>query len=165
MGSPVVREHGIHYTDLDPEWVRKCRPWIEDPEFPVEAFAQEVRFEGPQDWMERRADVHAAARDLARKDANERWARLAAEPGTVPVERVVRDLDYSDWRDPTPADVEADSQRGRSRLDWGVRHRGEVAHYGPLDAAHRAVHNDEHGLGLAVRDVTPSPWAPVGGES
>ncbi|MEX5635760.1 hypothetical protein [Parafrankia sp. FMc2] len=154
MSFPITREHGLRYTDLSPEWVREHRPWIEDPESPVEVFAEEI--EGGEHWGSRAAEEHWG--EIA--------ARAAADPGLAPGERVVRDLDYGDWREPTPGDVEA-ARRGKGlrRLDWGVRHRGEVAHYGYHDAARRAVHNDEHGRTLAVRDVTPSLWARVGGEA
>lgn len=154
MSFPVTRQHGIHYTSLSPEWVREHRPWIEDPAYPVEVFADEV--EGGEAWGPGAAEA--------------RWKKLAAEAegdeGIAPGERVVRDIDYADWREPTSSDVETARQgKGHRRLDWGVHHGGEVAHYGYHDVARRAVHNDEHGRTLAVRDVTPSPWMRVGGAS
>ncbi|KPM55644.1 hypothetical protein ACG83_10150 [Frankia sp. R43] len=149
MSRPVTREHGIHYTNLDPDQVREGRPWIEDPEYPVEIFAEEVT--GGETWGPQHAE--------------DRWAELANPTSTAPYERVVRDIDYGNWREPTDADVDAVRRgKGHRRLDWGVRDGdGDHYHYGSHDAARRAVHDNYYGWELAVRDMTPSPWARVGG--
>lgn len=150
MSFPVTRQHGIHYTDLDPAWVREHRPEIEDHAFPVEIFADEV--EGGEAW--------------GPGDAETRWAKVAADTDSVPFERVVRDIGYDDWRQPAFEDVEAERRgKGHLRLDWGVRDSDQVEHYGSHDAASRALHNNTYGWELAVRDVTPSPWSRVGGAS
>lgn len=145
MSFPVTRVHGWHFPDLDPEWVREHRPWIEDPRFPVEIVAEEWEGDGGQG-----AEV-----------ADFRWSvATAGYPGAI---RVVRDIDYGDWRQPTPDDVDAARRgKGHLRLDWGVRAGGDVVHYGYHDAASRALHNNTHGWELAVRDVTPSSWSRVG---
>ncbi len=148
MSFVKVREHGLHYPDLDPAWVRE-RPYrFEDLDHPVDVFAGEL--ETDQAYWAGRAD--------------ELWAKLAKgldeDPTLEPGVREVRDFTYGDWREPTGKET-ADGRRGRRDLDWGVRtDRHGVLHFDGYDAAMRRADNE---WPVAVRDVTRSLWRPYGG--
>jgi hypothetical protein len=167
LSHTVVREHGIRYLGLNPDQARRIAPSRHYPDDLVDIFAQETRHESPRAWVEAHADDLPAWRAYEARCADEHWATLAPEAdgsgGCVPYERVVRDLDYAGWREVTPADVDL-SRRGRDyrRLDWGVDRGDEVEPVISHDAATRALHNNGYGWRMAVRDVTPSPWARVG---